>query len=116
MATVVWTTHAKAKRRKLYLDGLQGFGTTTARKTSQIIVNIADDLSRWPTTGFPEPLLKGTPIFYRARHINKRFKIIYWYDELNDKVVIEDIWDTRRSPENLIKKYVGTGHVPARKK
>ena len=104
MTTVVWTTRAKAMRRRLYINGLQEFGATTARKTNQAIGDIADDLKIWPTTGFPEPLLKGSPIFYRARHINKRFKIIYWYDEQNDKVVIEDIWDTRRKPENLTKR------------
>ena len=37
----------------------------------------------------------------KVEHINKRFKIVYWYDEPNDIVVIEDIWDTRRSPQNL---------------
>lgn len=104
MATVVWTTKAKAMRRSLYRNGLLKFGQTTARKTSQTIDDIADDLSRWPTTGFPEPLLKGYVPFYRSRHINKRYKMIYWYDEPNDKVVIEDIWDTRRAPQNLTKR------------
>ena len=47
----------------------------------------------------------GTNIpFYRSRHINKRYKIIYWYDEETDTVYIEDIWDTLRSPENLTRK------------
>lgn len=80
------------------------FGLTTAEKTAQTINDIVDDLSRWPTSGFPEPLLKEAPLFYRSRHINKRFKIIYWYDEPNDMVVIEDIWDTRRNPEFLTKR------------
>ena len=104
MATIVWTTRAKTMRKKLYRDGLLEFGQTTARKTSQTIDNIADDLSRWPKTGFPEPLLKGIVPFYRSRHINKRFKIVYWYDEPNDMVVIEDIWDTLRAPQNLTRR------------
>ena len=68
MATVVWTSKAKAMRRK------------------------------W----FPEPLLRGYVPFYRSRHINKRFKLLYWYNEEVDMVVIEDIWDTRRAPQNLV--------------
>ena len=104
MATVVWTKRAKAMRRSFYHNGVIEFGLTTAEKTAQIIEDIADDLSRWPETGFPEPLLKGTIPLYRSRHINKRYKIIYWYDEPNDTVVIEDIWDSRRSPENLTKR------------
>ena len=101
MATVVWTTSAKIMRKKLYRKGIVEFGLITATKTAQIIADIADDLSQWPTTGFPEPLLKGTAHQYRARHINKRYKLIYRYEESNDTVYIEDIWDTRRSPENL---------------
>ena len=104
MATVIWSKRAHKAKDKLYFNGILEFGVTVARKTAQTIQDIEADLSRWPTTGFPEPLLKGAPIFYRARHINKRFKIIYWYDEPNDKVVIEDIWDTRRKPENLTKR------------
>jgi len=102
MATVVWTSKAKAMRRKLYRNGMVEFGLTTAEKTAQTIADIADDLSRWPTSGFPEPLLRGYVPFYRSRHINKRFKLLYWYDEEVDMVVIEDIWDTRRAPQNLV--------------
>ena len=104
MATVVWTMRAKTMRKKLYRNGMVEFGLTTAEKTARTIEDITNDLSRWPTAGFPEPLLKGVPLLYRSRHINKRFKIIYRYDEENDMVVIEDIWDTRRSPENLTKR------------
>ena len=104
MATVVWTESAKALRRKFYYDGKMQFGLTTAIKTAQTIEDIADDLAKYPTAGFPEPLLKGAAHFYRARHINKRFKLIYRYEETIDTVYIEDIWDTRRSPENLRKR------------
>ena len=80
---------------------MQEFGTSVAKKTAQTIQEIEDDLSRWPTAGFPEPLLKGSSQLYRARHINKRFKMIYRYEETKDLVYIEDIWDTRRHPDNL---------------
>lgn len=80
------------------------FGVTIANKTDRKIEEIEDGLALWPKIGFPEPLLKGAPHFYRARHINKRYKLIYWYDEEVDTVYIEDIWDTRRKPENLTKR------------
>ena len=101
MATVIWTKPAQAVRKRFYLQGMREFGTTVADKTDRIIDEIENDLSKWPTSGFPEPLLRGFTSFYRARHINKRYKIIYWYDEENDTVVIEDIWDTKRSPVTL---------------
>ena len=83
---------------------MREFGTIIANKTDRIIDEIEKDLEIWPITGFPEPLLRGIIPLYRSRHINKRFKIVYWYDEQNDVVVIEDIWDTKRSPENLTRR------------
>ena len=104
MATVVWTFAAQITKCSFYIRGRMEFGIIVANKTDSIIEEIEDDLARWPKIGFPEPLLKGAPHFYRSRHINKRYKLIYRYDEENDTVYIEDIWDTRRSPENLIKR------------
>ena len=104
MANVIWTKRAQTEKRKFLLKGLELFGPITADKMAHKMDEIADDMSRWPTAGFPEPLLRTFIPLFRARHINDRFKIIYWYDEPNDKVVIEDIWDTRRSPENLLRR------------
>lgn len=101
MATVVWTFAAQKTRCNFYLRGRMEFGITVANNTDKKIEEIEDDLAKWPTSGFPEPLLKNLPKLYRARHINKRYKLIYRYDETKDTVYIEDIWDSMRSPQNL---------------
>ncbi len=36
--------------------------------------------------------------------MNRRFKFIYYYDEVEDIVHIIDIWDTRMNPKALIKR------------
>ena len=36
--------------------------------------------------------------------MNRRFKLIYYYDELEDIVHLVDIWDTRMNPKALIKR------------
>ena len=102
MATVIWTESAQAVKRIFYKNGMLEFGETVAKKTNMKIEEIEDDLSKYPKIGFPEPLLRAAPVQYRARHINKRYKLIYRYDEENDMVYIEDIWDTRRAPQNLV--------------
>lgn len=107
MATVIWTATAQVTKCNFYIQGRMEFGIAVANKTDLRIEEIEDDLSKWPKSGFPEPLLRGYPVLYRSRHINKRFKLIYRYDEENDTVYIEDIWDTLRSPENLTKRMVG---------
>ena len=104
MATVVWSNPAHEEKDRFYLNGVLQFGTTVANDTAQKIKEIEINLSRWPESGAPEPLLRGSFPIYRSKHINKRYKLIYWYDEAEDRVVIEDIWDTRRAPKNLVKR------------
>ena len=36
--------------------------------------------------------------------MNRRFKIIYFYDKSKDVVTIMDIWDTRMDPKTLTKR------------
>lgn len=105
MATVVWTPKAREARKNLYVQGVINFGVHTAMKTAQKIGLMAERLEWFPEMGYIEPLLEGTTPIYRACYINKIFKIIYWYDKKNDKAVIEDIWDTRRSPKNLTRNF-----------
>jgi plasmid stabilization system protein ParE len=77
MATVVWTDKAKLARRKLYVEGVVNFGIATALKIAYRIESITGELECFPESGYQEPLLMGQGFIYRARHINRRFKIIY---------------------------------------
>jgi plasmid stabilization system protein ParE len=104
MATVIWALPAQAEKEKLYRNGRLQFGITVANKTAHKIEEIQESLKRFPKMGFLEPLLQTRIPTYRAWHINDRFKIIYWYDEAHDMVVIEDIWDTRRNPKTLTRR------------
>lgn len=101
MATVIWSLNAQEEKRRLYLVGQLEFGTYIANKTALRIKEIQKFLERFPEMGYREPLLVGQKLIYRAYHINKRFKIIYWFDEVKDMVIIEDIWDVHREPQNL---------------
>ena len=105
MAEVIWVKRAHEEKDMLYLNGRLEFGVNVANKTAQKIRMIEEHLAKYPTTGFIEQLLKDkTEYVFRSWHINIRFKIVYRYDEEADVVVIEDIWDTRRSPQNLTKR------------
>ena len=35
--------------------------------------------------------------------MNTRFKLIFFYDEVENTVHLVDIWDTKRNPKTLIK-------------
>ena len=36
--------------------------------------------------------------------MNRRFKLIHYYDALEDTIHIIDIWDTRMNPNTLVKR------------
>ena len=42
---------------------------------------------------------------YRSSHLmNRRFKIIYYYVEVEDIVHLIDIWDSKANPKALVKR------------
>ena len=104
MAQVKWQKRAEKELYRYLVKGFLEFGETTANNFATTVARINKDLERFPETGFPEPLLKGRKKLYRARHILKRFKLIYYYSESSDTVHVADIWDTRREPLKLAKR------------
>ena len=101
MAKVKWQKRAERELYRYLVKGFLEFGETTANNFASRVATINDDLSKYPETGFPEPLLKDRKKLYRAKHILKRFKLIYYYCEKTDTVHVSDIWDTRREPSKL---------------
>ena len=101
MAKVKWQKRAERELYRYLVKGYLEFGETTANKFSAKVASLNSDLAKYPETGFPEPLLKDRKRLYRARHILKRFKLIYYYSERSDTVHVADIWDTRREPSKL---------------
>ena len=101
MAKVKWHKRAEKELYRYLVKGYLEFGETTANTFSAKVASLNADLAKYPETGFPEPLLKDRKRLYRARHILKRFKLIYYYSESSDTVHVADIWDTRREPSKL---------------
>ena len=104
MAQVKWQKRAERELYRYLVKGFQEFGETTANKFAARAGYISKELEGFPETGFPEPLLKDRKKLYRALHINRRFKLIYYYATTSDIVHIADIWDTRREPSTLVKR------------
>lgn len=96
MAVIEWTDSAW----QLYNDMLEyakdEFGTKTGRRWEYELLAIYERLHHFPDSYPPEELLVGkTPLYRRCSMMNRRFKLVYYYDEQEDIVHIVDIWDTR---------------------
>ncbi|MBQ9669258.1 MAG: type II toxin-antitoxin system RelE/ParE family toxin [Prevotella sp.] len=104
MAQIKWQRRAERELFNYLLKGYIDFGETTANRFAAQVAHINDHLSKFPETGYPEPLLSEKKKLYRARLLSKRFKLIYYYSESTDTVHVADIWDMRREPSTLAKR------------
>ena len=104
MAQVKWQGRAERELYKILVKGFSEFGETVANAFSEKVSLQNETLCKFPEIGYPEPLLKDRKRLYRARHIIKRFKMIYYFDVASNVVHVVDIWDTRREPSKLVKR------------
>lgn len=105
MAKIIW------RKRPLQLldyyigNACEEYGRSTALKWAEEVAIMEQRLVKYPSSYTPESLLLGKDKVFRRCHImNRRFKIIYTYDEINDIVHIMDIWDTKMNPKTLIRR------------
>ena len=70
-------------------------------KFSRQIDDIIHSLILFPESGFPEKSLADRAPSYRAKIINRNYKLIYYVD--NDVIHISAIWDMRMHPAKLTK-------------
>jgi hypothetical protein len=105
MAVIDWDKDAW----QLYNDYLENakiaYGTKTARRWERELLIIYDRLKQYPVAYPIEELLQDKRLVYRYCHMmNRRFKLIYFYDKIDDVVTIMDIWDIRMDPKTLTKR------------
>ena len=105
MAKVEWTDEAKLEFRTYIKNARSEFGLSTAKRWLKERKDLEWRLKRYPTSYTPEQLLQGRKHIYRRCHLmNRRFKLIFYYDEVEDSVHVVDIWDTRMNPKALIRR------------
>lgn len=105
MAKIIWHTKAEQVFSGYVENAYFEFGVSTSKRWQEERKSIEWRLERYPTSYPPEELLSGRDIFYRrCSMMNKRFRLIYHYDEGNDTVHVMDIWDARSNPQTLIRR------------
>lgn len=98
---VEYTPTFKRTFKMIFDCGLVRYSNKTLNSLSKRIVQCKTDLSLQPYIGAPEPLLYGETLQYRYIVIKPYFKLIYTvYD---DVVYFSAVWDTRQSPETLVR-------------
>ena len=94
------TKRAKNEYLRLVDLFLEFSGPLAANHFCQSFEEKVNDICKFPEANFREPLLKDRKRIYRAKYVNRNYKIIYHASTTT--IYISDIWDMRRDPKNLI--------------
>lgn len=95
-----WTVDATKRLDDIMKYLVETFSISSVIKLRDEIDSYINILLKNPNAGRVEPFLEGKRYEYRSIVINSINKIVYRIDK--DILYIVDIWDMRRSPNNLV--------------
>ena len=99
---VKWDKRALSRLDCATSYGYQKFGEITSVRFYQKVRSYDSLLAEHPRMGKVEPLLVGRRFEYRSLVVHEHYKLIYYINEVKERIVIADLWDTRREPRTLI--------------
>lgn len=99
-ANLIWTKLAENEIEKLYEYYCENASEKTAIKIVNEIYRKAQILIKHPEIGHLELNLKNKKQTYRFL-LQKRFKIIYYYNKSLNRIEIMDVFDTKQNPKKL---------------
>ena len=105
MALIVWKRKVRLQLRKQLEYAREEFGLFTARRWVEQLIQFEERVKDYPASYTPVRELKDESILYRGCTVMKNFKIIYYYEEPVDTVVIVTLWDMRRNPLRLVEEF-----------
>lgn len=101
MALIIfWSQFAEDRLRDIYDYYKLKAGIEKASKIVNDIVDKTIDLQDFPRRGALEEFLVDRPQEFRFI-ISKSFKILYYINFKSQKIVIANIFDTRRNPSRI---------------
>ncbi|MCR9182830.1 MAG: type II toxin-antitoxin system RelE/ParE family toxin [Flavobacteriaceae bacterium] len=92
-----WTEFSQKELEKIYKYYREKAGIRIAKKLVNGIYNETLKLKKQPKIGQTEELLKKREQEFRYL-IYKNYKIIYWIDNKENRIEINDVFDTRQNP------------------
>ena len=96
---VIWSERAYVRRQAIEDYILYSFGFVALRNYEDAVDAWVETLKASPLTGQIEPILQNMRKEYRYFVVEDLTKGIYYVED--DKIIIVDWWDTRRSVNTL---------------
>jgi plasmid stabilization system protein ParE len=101
---VAWSKRAERAYGQIIDYVADEFGTARARRYVAEVNKAVGKLPENPKMGQIEPLLESSRYEFRRLVIGHLTKVIYRIAE--ERIEIADVWDTRKSPEELVVRFV----------
>ena len=99
---IEWDVNALSLWRRNLRECVEEFGKKTGEKILSDLEQKQKRLLKNPLLGHREAILMNCKKEYRSLLLrNKRYKIIYYYDEDKDVIFIADFWDSKMDPKRL---------------
>lgn len=92
-----WTDFSQKELEKIYEFYREKAGIQIAKKLVDGIYNDTLKLKKQPKIGQIEELLKNRKAAFRYL-VFKNYKIIYWINDKENRVEINDVFDMRQNP------------------
>ena len=99
--TIQWTEFASGRLKEIFSYYKKEAGLAVARKLIQEILDATIVLGTNPELGQTEPLLSQRPQEFRHL-VCRHYKVIYWLDRAQDRVVIVHVFDCRQNPTKML--------------
>lgn len=97
---VYWTNFAEKELEKIFDYYNRKVSYQVAKKLTDGIYDEALKLEKQPKTGQIEELLKNRKQKFRYL-VYKNYKIIYWINKPEERIEINDVFDTRQNPAKI---------------
>lgn len=98
--TVYWTWFAESKLEEIFDYYEAKASPQTAQKLVLELIEATLALEQTPRMGQKEELLADRPEDFRYLVCNN-YKLIYWIDDLHERVVIAHVFDCRQNPTTM---------------
>lgn len=95
-----WTDFSRNELRKIFEYYKERAGNRIAKKLVNGIHNETLKLSKQPRIGQTEELLKNRKQEFRYL-VYKNYKVIYWINYKENRIEINDVFDTRQNPTKM---------------
>lgn len=90
----------------IYDYGVAFDGQKTARKFLSGIWRTIRQVCAHPEASPFEQTLVDTDYQLRSAVAHPYFKVLFWFDEQTDQIIVLDVWDTRKDPDELVRHFI----------